>query len=214
MSNQNNRQLSFIETARRRQLTLSAIETIAEVGIAKASFVRIAARAGVSPALISYHFENKDDLVRSVITTITTSMDAFIGRRAEVAESYTNALQAVIEESVRFYVSHPSEMRVLKELQLSFRNPADGTSRLAIETRERSIAELEGFLRQGQEDGEFRRFETRPMAVTMLAALEAAANELAIHPETDPQRYARELARSFVLAVQRTAKGASHDIDG
>jgi Bacterial regulatory proteins, tetR family len=45
---------TFIEAARRNQIVAAAIDTIAEVGYARASFARIAARAGISPGLISY----------------------------------------------------------------------------------------------------------------------------------------------------------------
>jgi AcrR family transcriptional regulator len=47
---------TFVEAARRDQIVRAAIETIAEEGYARASFVRIAQRASISPGLITYHF--------------------------------------------------------------------------------------------------------------------------------------------------------------
>jgi TetR/AcrR family fatty acid metabolism transcriptional regulator len=52
---------TFIETARRAQIAASAIDTIADVGFAGASFARIAERVGISGGLISYHFAGKHD---------------------------------------------------------------------------------------------------------------------------------------------------------
>ncbi|MEX2446721.1 MAG: hypothetical protein WD734_05210, partial [Dehalococcoidia bacterium] len=75
---------------------------------------------------------------------------------------------------------------------------------LSREAREQGIAELAQFFRDGQRQGEFRRFAIRPMAVSLMAALEAAPAEFAAHPETDAARYARELARAFELAVRKT----------
>src|SRR6202453_4771003 len=46
---------TFIETARRAQIVAAAIDTIAELGYAQASFARIADRVGISRGLISYH---------------------------------------------------------------------------------------------------------------------------------------------------------------
>ena len=57
---------TFIETARRAQIVAAAIDTIAEVGYARASLVRIASRIGISRGLISYHFAGKDELIKEV----------------------------------------------------------------------------------------------------------------------------------------------------
>ena len=47
---------TFTVTARRAQIVQAAIDTIAEVGYAKASLDRIGARIGISKGLIGYHF--------------------------------------------------------------------------------------------------------------------------------------------------------------
>ncbi len=44
---------TFIETARRAQIVVAAIDTIAEFGYAGASFAHIAERLGISRGLIS-----------------------------------------------------------------------------------------------------------------------------------------------------------------
>jgi AcrR family transcriptional regulator len=46
---------SFIEEARRGQIVAATIATIAEIGYAKASFVQIARRAGISPEIGRAH---------------------------------------------------------------------------------------------------------------------------------------------------------------
>ena len=56
---------TFIETARRAQIVAAAIDTIADVGYAQASFARIAERLGISRGLISYHFTGKDEIGRA-----------------------------------------------------------------------------------------------------------------------------------------------------
>jgi TetR/AcrR family transcriptional regulator, fatty acid metabolism regulator protein len=51
----------------RSNIAATAIDTIAEVGYAGASFARIAEKLGISRGLISYHFAGKDDLMRQVV---------------------------------------------------------------------------------------------------------------------------------------------------
>jgi TetR/AcrR family fatty acid metabolism transcriptional regulator len=51
----------------RSNIAATAIDTIAEVGFAGASFAPIAEKLGISRGLISYHFADKDDLMRQVV---------------------------------------------------------------------------------------------------------------------------------------------------
>ncbi|WP_338106680.1 TetR/AcrR family transcriptional regulator [Psychrobacillus psychrodurans] len=59
----NQKEMSFIEKARRNQIVECAIETIAEIGYAQASLGQIAKRAKISKGVISYHFANKEELL-------------------------------------------------------------------------------------------------------------------------------------------------------
>ena len=64
----------------------AAVETIAELGYAKASFVQIAKRAGLSsPGLISYHFANKDDLISQVVAEVYAAGGAAVAPRSDGA---------------------------------------------------------------------------------------------------------------------------------
>jgi AcrR family transcriptional regulator len=67
---------SFIQRARRAQVVASAIAVMADVGYPKASFTRIAAHAGISPGLITYHFKTKDALVGAVVSEIVEAMES------------------------------------------------------------------------------------------------------------------------------------------
>lgn len=188
---------SFIEQARRAQIVHAAVETIAELGFARASFVRIAGRAKISPGLISYHFAGKDELIAQVVADIDTAMNQAIEERAAGAATYLDAMRAMITSLVHFCAEHRTEMYALREISANG-GPVD---------RDTSIAQLAGMLREGQECGEFREFDPHLMAVTLNAALEAAPRELYSRPDTDVDRYADELAETFVLAVRSTGRG-------
>ena len=69
---------TFIETARRAQIVDAAIDTIAEVGYARASLGRIAERAGISRGLISYHFAGKEELIREIVRAVIDQSRAYM----------------------------------------------------------------------------------------------------------------------------------------
>ena len=93
-------QRSFVEAARRAQIVEAAIATIAEEGYARASFVRIAKRAAISPGLISYHFTAKDELITEVLRTFAQRVDRAMAWAGEVA-GHVEALHRIVSGYVR-----------------------------------------------------------------------------------------------------------------
>jgi AcrR family transcriptional regulator len=189
---------SFIETARRGQIVEAAIDTLAELGYAKASFARIAQRARISPGLISYHFRNKQELMEQVVAEVNADMERAIEERAEGAEGHVAVLRAVIEGFVHYCAERPARLVAVGQIE-----HAEGWG---AQEREQSIGDFEQLLRSGQDDGEFRTFSSRLMAATILAALEAVPTELHARPDTDVRTYADELATAFELAVRKVGR--------
>lgn len=197
---------SFIEQARREQIVRAAIETIAEVGYAKASFAQIAKRAGISPALISYHFRGKDQLLAQVVADVTAAMERAIVDATEDAQSYSSALRGVIETQIRYFGSHTSEMVAVGEIYRQNRH--DPAAHEQYESRrELTLTELEGMFKEGQDEGEFRDFATRPMAVVLMAALESVPPQLLADPDLDVDGLADEIATIFEEATRRRRIG-------
>lgn len=194
------RKLSFIEQARRRQILDAAIEVLAQHGLAGATFARIADRAEISPALISYHFANKTQLMRQVVATITEAMDAAITAEIGDAQSYRSALRGLIETQVHYFAEHTNEVLALG--QLYGVGAADPLATEMKAAREQTLDELEEMFRDGQAEGELRAFPTRLMAVTLLVALEAVPAELLAEPGADPAVYAVALADLFDAATR------------
>ncbi|PWI13583.1 TetR family transcriptional regulator [Streptomyces sp. Act143] len=109
---------------RRRQLTEAAIRAMARDGVARTTTRSIAAEAGVSLSVFHYCFDSKQELVESVITTIT---DHYVGI---VREALTP--RASLEETVRagfqaywsHVRAHPDEHMLTYELtQYALRRP-------------------------------------------------------------------------------------------
>lgn len=185
---------TFIEAARRAQLIETAISTIAELGYAKASFVRIAERAGISPGLITYHFGTKARLMAEVVRTVEFDLERRLEARADGADDHLGALRALIEGYVAYCAEHPERLIAVGRIE---DNEGTGADR-----RDQSVGEFEELLREGQRSGDFREFATRPVAVALLAALESVPAELAARPDTDVPAFADALAAVFERAVR------------
>lgn len=190
---------SFIEAARRRQIVEAAVEVLAEVGYASTTFARIAKQAGISPALISYHFDGKADLLRHVAEHLDRVIDEALTAAIGEPESHRDALRRLIEAQVRYFADHTTQIVALGRLYTEASDAAVTDTLARGQTK--AVADLQEMLAGGQDDGEFRPFPTRPVAVTLLAALSSVPEELLTHPDTDVDAYAVALADLFDAAV-------------
>ncbi len=193
---------SSIEAARRSQIIRYAIETIATLGYAQASLAQIAKRAGMSKSVISYHFTSKDELIEQVVTDTYTSALLFILPRIPTQSTASDQLRAYIQADVDFIGTHRMQVTALVEIMTNFRT-GDGKLRYDVQAEEPILAGLETFLRKGQQDGDFRTFDTRVMAVTMRRAIDALPHLLTASPDLDLDAYARELVELFDRATRK-----------
>ncbi|AQZ70688.1 regulatory protein, TetR [[Actinomadura] parvosata subsp. kistnae] len=184
---------SFIEEARRAQIMASAIEVIAEAGYAQASLARIAAHAGISKGVISYHFAGKDELVEQVVEHTYGAVIEHVLARMEGLTTATELLRAHITAVAEHMREHPTQVRALGEIFTNFRS-ADGALRYGMHTNEDLYQGIERIFRLGQESGEFRAFDVRVMAVTQQAAIDDMFAYWITHPGHDLDAHAAELA--------------------
>jgi AcrR family transcriptional regulator len=186
-------------SARRAQIVTAAIDTIAELGYGHASFARIAKRAGISSTrLISYHFDDKAELVRAVVGAVLTEADDYMGKRLRAAgSSRTELLAAYIESNLEFIAEHPTAIRAVIEIAANAR--ADDGTPLVQPADDDPLERLATLFREGQQAGEFRVFDPAVMAVSLRAAIDTAASR----PGLDPHDYAAELVALFTRAVRK-----------
>ncbi|MET0134401.1 MAG: TetR/AcrR family transcriptional regulator [Kibdelosporangium sp.] len=183
--------LSFIEVARRAQIVECAIETIAEIGYAQASLHQIAERAGISKSVISYHFAGKDELIQQVIEDVSAAGAASMWPRVQAESTSAGMLRAYIQSHVDFMRTHPNHVAAVTEILTHYRSRVD----------DRNATPLEERLRQGQRDGEFRRFSARVMAWSIRAAIDEVGRRFVANPALDLEECARELTVAFDLAT-------------
>lgn len=192
---------TFTNAARRAQIVESAIETIAELGYARASFARIAARAGLSSTrLISYHFAEKEDLIREVLDTVVSRFTDSV-RPPVLAQPGPHArLTAFLEANLDFMRGHRNEVVTLHEIERNYRAP-DG--RPVMQQRaEEDLRAIEALFREGQSQGAFRRFDPAAMALFVLALRNGVIQRYHVQPDLDLSSLKRELTTLIDLATR------------
>lgn len=193
---------TFTEIARRAHIIKAAIETIATLGYAQASLAQIARQAQISKGLISYHFSGKDELIEKIVEYIYTTGAEFTIPRMLAAGSTPELLRTYIETNVAFIGAHRQEMQALVEIFANFRTP-EGKLHYDQAAEEPLIAATEAIFIRGQEEGAFRPFATRVMAITLRRAIDAVSAQIAANPAFDTDSYGRELADLFDHATRK-----------
>lgn len=189
---------TFTEQARRDQIIAATIETIAELGYTKASFSKIAKTAGLSSTgLISYHFNGKSELVEEVVMQVYGESKAFMTDRLDGFGTATETLRAYIEGHIEFAWTHRTQMKAVLDIFINGDLDYDEDKEQAI------VSPVEEILRWGQRDGEFRRFDTSVMAMTIQRSVEGPTFLLRGNKEIDLAAYTNELATTFELATRK-----------
>ncbi|HEU5226417.1 MAG TPA: TetR/AcrR family transcriptional regulator [Ktedonobacteraceae bacterium] len=196
------KQPSFIEAARKAQLIECAVETIATLGYAQASLAQIAKRANISKSVITYYFGSKEELIEQVVESMYADATAFM--KPQIAAEYTATarLQAYLRSNIAYIAAHRLQMMAIIDIVLNVRTE-DGQLRYRPGSENPDLEGLEAILRQGQDEGEFRVFDLRVMAVTIRGAIDAVGRFLVAHPTVDAGTYAQELVTLFDRAIRK-----------
>lgn len=188
--------MSVTGTARRSQIISATVAVIAEQGYERASFARIAERAGISSTrLISYHFAGKAELMAAVAAEVITSIGAWTGRQVADEDSAAGQLRAYIEATVQFIDQNRAQMAALTGILLA------GALGYSADDDGAAGAPLEDILRRGQARGEFRAFDPLVMSAAIQRCVDGLPFLLQREPELDCRLYARELVTLFELGT-------------
>ena len=199
------KELSFIEKARRAQIVECAIETIAEVGYAQASLGQIAKRAKISKGVISYHFANKEELLEQITIEYYMAWQAYIAPRIEAQKSPKEKLRVYIESNLAFVDEHRQHVIAVIET-VSNKRTDDGKFQFAAEHDAAIILPIENILTLGMQEGMFREFtkpSARVMALTIRNAIDGFTLELMRNPELNILEYTRELVTIFDQSTKK-----------
>ncbi|MGG0757693.1 TetR/AcrR family transcriptional regulator [Brevibacillus laterosporus] len=185
---------SFIAEARREQIIEAAIKTLDEIGYVKASLSQIAQRAGISTALISYHFSDKNDLMNHLLTKLLDSSTSYILEKVRKEDTPKRKLDTFIGASLAYQGSHPTRNSALLEIIFNARTPDNiPYYKLGDDDEDQIMYELQQILRDGQGKGEFGAFHVEVMANTIQGAIGEYMGNAAITKKVDLETYTNEL---------------------
>ena len=180
---------------------MAAIAVVAEVGLAKASFARIAERAGVaSTRMISYHFADRDDLLRAVVSTVFADAGHAIEKYLLPEQTPAEQLRALITGNIRYVAEHRRQIAAVNEIWYAHRD-RDGARVYGYAAHELEYAVVAQIFSAGQDAGQFRAFDTRAMAIMLRHALNGAAELLLAEPDIDVDALVAEVSAAFVGAT-------------
>jgi AcrR family transcriptional regulator len=189
---------TITEQARRAQIIAAAIETIADLGYAKASFAQIARRAGLSSTgLISYHFASKKDLDWAIVEEIFGRLTRHMGEAMANISDPRSALVAYIEGLIGFMKRDPSALKAMAGIVMH------GGVEYDADAERESTSGISDILRWGQADGMFRDFDVQVMATTIQRSLDGIPLAQSTNPDLNLDVYARELVEIFSLATRK-----------
>lgn len=194
---------SFITEARRAQMIEAAIVTLDEIGFANASLAQIAKRAGVSTALLSYHFQDKNDLMDHTLMTLLHEMVTYVGARVEAAETAREKLHAYIASHLAYQGTRPKHNAALIEIIFHARTP-DNVPYYKLEDdgeEDPMAAMLQGILADGQASGDFGPFLVPVMASAIQGAIGEQLAGTSITSGLDLETYSAEVIRLFDKAL-------------
>ena len=193
---------SFIAEARRSQIIEAAITTLDEIGYVNASLAQIAKRAGISTALISYHFKDKNDLMDHTLMALLAGSTSYVLERTNAETTVREKLHAYISSSLAYQGTHPKHNTALLEIIFNARTP-DNIPYYKLgddeDEEELLLLELKQILLDGQTKGEFRRFNVHVMA----SAINGAIGEYMflanpnLTAKVDLESYSAELVEIF-----------------
>ena len=88
------------EEGRRRHLIETTIDTLAEQGFVGTTLARIAARGGISAALLVHYFGDKDRLLEAAFRTLAARLSSGVASRLRAARTPRERVQAVIDANL------------------------------------------------------------------------------------------------------------------
>jgi len=190
-----------IQQKRRAEIIDAAIASVASSGYWATSFAEIGKRVGVSKSVVAYHFGDKEALIDAIVNAIYDKGFQEVRPPIEAAPTAGGKIEAFIRGSIQFYKTYTPYVVALSRLRLHLTN-AGTPNRTAMKRQQKELADISIILQSGQDNGEFRIFDTALMARTLRQALDGVIIEMTHHPDTDVDRYADELATLFWHATK------------
>lgn len=190
------------EAERRAQILRATIEVVGGQGFEAATMSSIAEHAGVSKGLVSHYFANKNDLLKQAVVDTVMSIRDEMAAGVDLSMPAPDLLRIFIRRVASLRRDRPEEFRAMDRITTRLQAP-DGTPAFSYLDYEELYQGQEALFRRGQQEGHFREFDPRIMAVTYQAAVDAMLGYVDTHPEVDAEQYADQLTDILLTSMLR-----------
>jgi AcrR family transcriptional regulator len=198
----------------RERILDAACDVIAEQGIEDVRIARIATVAGVSPALVHYHFATREALLAEALEHSFELLGDIRTTRAE-AEHWTAAqrLGWMIDQSLPFAGLGEREWRLWLELwSRAARRPE--LRPVAARLYERYDAWIAEIVQDGIDSGEFHGGDVQLITQRLIAAIDGHGIRVVVDDPAMPRARARQLVVDALASELGIAEGAFDPIEG
>ena len=191
-----------VRDLRRGQILKAARRIVSEDGLEALTFAALEEKLAFTRGVITYHFENKDEIVDAVLRSAIDEIDAATHAEASASLEPEEKVRAVLRANVRGFVENVDAARIL----FSF------WSRLAQDARARKVnaalyaryrEQSAKLLRAGQKQGVFGEFSVDAMAALLVGAVIGIVVQEHIAPgAVDVEKTVEEAAQSVLARVK------------
>lgn len=191
---------TFIMRARREQIIEAAVQTLDEIGFARASLAQIAKRADISTGLISYHFSDKQDLMNQVLEQLITQSATVILEQVFLGKDPLEQLQLYIQETLRYQREFPARQIALIEIVFQAKNTEEVPYyRMEDDGPDPLVEVLAEIIERGQEMGLLKRYHQ----TSLIHLIQGTIYEGMISQQELPEakRYEEEIVAMVMEAV-------------
>ena len=102
-----------IQAARRRQLIEATLSSIAEVGLSNVTLAKVAGHAGLTAAMVNFHFSGKESLLLETLRFVSTEFQkAFEDAMRRAGDDPVQALENIVETNFDMELSDPRRLAV------------------------------------------------------------------------------------------------------
>lgn len=201
------RPILTVRDLRRAQIVQAARGIVAAEGLEALTFGALEKRLGFTRGVITYHFVNKDEIVRAVLDAAIADIERAAIDAVKSAPSATAALTSTIRAMVTGFLGHSDAPQVLVSYWSRLRvDPALAELNADLYRRWRAFST--SLVERGIASGEFRRdVDAQTLGTLIVAQVIGIATQALFDPGAiDPGRAVAQ-ASDALLALVRRGRG-------
>ncbi len=166
---------TFIEEARRKQILEVALQEIETRGYQNITVQKIADKARISKGVIYYHFNTTEELLGDIWAALIDELFEYRKERVESRKTARDKLRTYLEANFEFLTKNFNKFTALFRMGIEINSAETSINPWSRQTNERCFKYLSSILQAGQQNGEFRKFQTEIIAPIIQGAIDGLA---------------------------------------